>query len=90
MGQTSGLDGLGLLGACGPIPAGVAIVKANVVTNGVPSTQYLLVLSTATGAHVTYWTEEALAKLRDQITTELTGLIVAADVPPTNGDGYGN
>jgi len=90
MAQTSGLDGLGLLGVCAPTPTGVAILKAHVVVNGVPSDHYILAFSTACGAHVTYWTVEALTKLRDQITTELTGLVIASDVPSTNGDGYGD
>lgn len=90
MGATQGLDGLGLLAACSPTPTGVAVIKANVIVNGTPSLQYLLAISTPSGCHVTYWTEEALIKLRNQITTELTGIVIASETPHVNGDGYGD
>lgn len=89
MGQTTGLDGLGLLGTCAPTPTAVSIIKAHVITNGVPSVQYVMAFSTPSGCHVTYWTEEALIKHRDQITEQLTGLVIATDPPKLNGDGYG-
>jgi hypothetical protein len=66
------------------------ILKAHVVANGVPSTQYVLVLSTATGAHVTYWDEKSLLAFRDKITETVTGLVIATDPPSPNGADYGN
>lgn len=90
MEQTQGLDGIGLLATCGPVPCAMNVLKARVLVNGVPSTQYVLTLSTATGCHVSYWTEEALAAFRNNLTTALTGLIIPDEPPHPNGADYGN
>lgn len=79
--QSTGLDGLGFLRKCGPVPMSFALMQATVAGPAGIETMYVLAIDSAMGAHVTYWSRESLETLRATLDEALTGLTIARDVP---------